>query len=197
MVAREAISPNGNGVATEHLDHHEVHRAIDLHLTVQDPVLCGELLMRDEPERSEFALAAMRVGVAAIRQAQGQVDGGQIRDAGEQVIRDMTDALESHRRETAQQVADCIREYFDPQCGLFTQRVKGLVGHDDDAGELERIIRRQVDGDGSVLARTLAAHLSESSPLMSALNADSADGLVSRLAQATEDTRGSAQPAPQ
>ena len=188
MVAREAISPNGNGVATEHLDHHKVHTAIDLYLTVQDPDLCGELLKRDEPERSDFALAAMRIGVVAIRQAQGQVDAGQIRDAGERVIRDMTDAMESHRRETAQQIGDCIREYFDPQGGLFTQRVKGLVGHGDDAGELERIIRQQVDGDGSVLARTLATHLGESSPLMSALNADSADGLVSRLAQATEVT---------
>ena len=90
MVTREAISPNGNGVATEHLHHHDPHRAIDLYLTVQDPDLCGELLKRDEPERSDFALAALRVGVMAIRQAQGQVDAHQIQDAGERVIRSAT-----------------------------------------------------------------------------------------------------------
>ena len=184
----EAVSSNGNGVATEHLEDYDTHRSVDLYLNVRDPDLCGELLKREEPERSEFAMAAMRVGLMAIRQAQGQVDAGQIRDAGEQVIRNMTDALESHRRDTAQQVSDCIKEYFDPQGGLFTQRVKGLVGQGSESGELERIIRSQVEGDGSVLSRTMAAHVGEGSALMRVLDPQSANGLIALLAQATETT---------
>ena len=100
----------------------------------------------------------------------------------------MTDALESHRRETSQQVGDCIREYFDPQSGFFTHRVRSLVGSGDEAGELERIIRSQVDGDGSVLSRTLAAHLGDQSPLMRVLDPASTEGLVALLTRATEAT---------
>ena len=177
---------NGTAVLTRECD--SAIGTLELRLTVSEPDVYSDLTKRKEPERSNFALAALRIGVVAIRQAQGQVDAGQIRDAGKQVIRNMTDALESHRRDTAQQVGDCIKEYFDPQGGLFTQRVKGLVGHGDDAGELERIIRNQVDGDGSVLARTLAAHLGENSPLMGILNPDSSGSLVAQLAKATEAT---------
>ena len=177
---------NGTAVLTRECD--SAIGTLELRLTVSEPDVHSELVKRKEPERSDFALAAMRIGVVAIRQAQGQVDAGQIRDAGERVIADMVAALEEHRQDVSRQVSGCIREYFDPQGGLFTQRVKGLVGHGDEAGELERIIRSQVGGDGSVLARTLAAHLGESSPLMSALNADSADGLVARLAGAIEAT---------
>ena len=188
MVVKEAISPNRNGVATEHPEDYEPRGAIDLCLTVQDPDLCTELVKREEPERSEFAIAAMRVGVLAIRQAQGQMDGREVRDAGERVIKDMTDALESHRRETAQQVSDSIKDYFDPQSGLFSQRVRGLVGNGDEAGELERIIRQQVEGDGSLLAKTLVAHVGDKSPLMQILDPQSSSGLISLLAKATETT---------
>ena len=83
---------------------------------------------------------------------------------------------------------DCIREYFDPKGGLFTQRVRGLVGQGEDAGELERIIRRQVEGDGSLLAKTLAAHVGDKSPLMQILDPQSSSGLIALLAQATETT---------
>ena len=177
---------NGTAVLTRECD--SAIGTLELRLTVSEPDVYSDLAKRKEPERSDFALAAMRIGVVAIRQAQGQVDAGQIRDAGERVIADMVAALEEHRREVSGQISGCIREYFDPQGGLFTQRVKGLVGNGDDAGELERIIRQQVDGDGSVLARTLAAHLGDSSPLMAVLNPDSSDSLVAQLARATEAT---------
>ena len=177
---------NGTAVLTRECD--SAIGTLELRLTVSEPDVYSDLAKRKEPERSDFALAAMRIGVMAIRQAQGQVDAGQIRDAGERVIADMVAALEEHRRDVSAQVSGCIKEYFDPQGGLFTQRVRGLVGHGQEAGELERIIRSHVDGDGSVLARTLAAHLGESSPLMGFLNPGSHDSLVAQLARATEAT---------
>ena len=45
--------------------------SIELHLTISDPDLYAELSKRDEPERSEFAVASMKIGVIAFRQAQG------------------------------------------------------------------------------------------------------------------------------
>ena len=188
MVVKEAISSNGNGIATEHLEEYDTHGSVDLYLSVQDPEVYSELVKRKEPERREFALAALRVGVMAIRQAQGQVDAGEIKDAGEKVIRHMSEALESHRRDTAQQVEGCIKEYFDPQGGQFTQRIRALVGQGEESGELERIIRNQVEGDASVLSRTLAAHVGEGSALMRALDPQSANGLISLLTRATETT---------
>ena len=100
----------------------------------------------------------------------------------------MSEALERHEQGVVRQIGGCLGEYFDPNSGLFTQRVRGLVGQGEEAGELERIIRRQVEGDGSLLSKTLVAHVGDSSPLMRILDPQSAGGLVALLAQATETT---------
>ena len=170
-----AAHPNGTGT-------------LDLRLRISDPDLYAAIAKREEPKRSQFALEAMKIGVIAFRQAQGQVDAYQVRDAGERVIADMSAALERHRRDVAQQIGDCIKEYFDPKNGSFTQRVRGLVGQGDEAGELERAIRQQVEGGGSALARTLAAHVGQGSALMQVLDPQSTNGLVALLTQATETT---------
>ena len=100
----------------------------------------------------------------------------------------MNAALKQHQQSIVGQVGDCIREYFDPKGGQFTQRVRALIGQGEESGELERIIRRQVDGDGSFLSRTLAAHVGDKSPIMRILDPHSTEGLVALLAQATEST---------
>ena len=173
---------NGNGACVNGTG------TIGLHLKVSDPDLYAALSKRDGPARERLALAAMRVGFAALRQAQGEVDAHQIRDAGERVIADMTSALEQHRLGVASQVSECIREYFDPRGGLFTQRVRTLVGQNGETGELERLIRRQIEGEGSLLAKTLAAYVGDQSPLMRVLDPASTDGLVALLSRATETT---------
>ena len=189
------IPANGNGTAYRSgngphppAPHPNGTGRIRLSMDITDPDLYAAIAKRQEPKRSEFALAAMKVGVIAFRQAQGQVDAYQVRDAGERVIADMSAALERHRRETAQQVSDCIKQYFDPGNGLFTQRVRSLVGQGGEAGELERLIRRQVEGDGSLLAKTLAVHVGDQSPLMRVLDPQSSGGLIALLTQATEET---------
>ena len=182
-VVTAPVHLNGNGAV-----HSNGTGTVELHLKVTDPDLYAALSKREEPGRSQLALAAMKIGVAALRQAQGQIDAHQIRDAGERVITEMSNALERHQRSITEQVGGCIREYFDPKGGLFTQRVRGLVGQNEEAGELERIIRRQIEGDGSLLARTLAAHVGTDSPLMRALDPESNGGVVTSLARSTEAT---------
>ena len=195
ITTERRIPANGNGTAYRSgngphppAPHLNGTGTLDLRLRISDPDLYAAIAKREEPKRSQFALEAMKVGVIAFRQAQGQVDAYQVRDAGERVIADMSAALERHRRETAEQVSGCLREYFDPKSGLFNQRVRGLVGQGDEAGELERLIRRQVEGDGSLLAKTLAAHVGDQSPLMRVLDPQSTGGVVALLAQATEST---------
>ena len=173
-----AVHRNGNGAG-----HTNGSGPVELPLLITDPDILGELM-----KRPEFALAAMKVGVIAFRQAQGQVDAAQVRNAGERVIADMSAALEQHKLNMVRQVGDCIREYFDPNSGLFTQRVRGLVGHGEEAGELERAVRHQLEGDSSLLTRTLAAHVGDKSPLMRILDPQSTSGLIALLAQATETT---------
>ena len=174
---------HANGIATDSSPNQ-----IELHMVITDPELCAELWKRDEPERTEFAASAMRVGIIAFRQAQGQVDAREVMDAGQRVIRHMGDTLEEHRREITRQVSECIGVYFDPQGGQFPQRIKALLGSGEESGELERIIRSQVEGDGSFLSKTLAAFVGGDSQLMRVLDPDSKSGMVARLSESTEAT---------
>ena len=185
MTIEGSVAANGAGTITTHSNG---IGSIELCLTITDPDLYTELSKRDEPERSEFAMASMKIGVIAFRQAQGQVDANQIRDAGERVIMDMSSALEKHQHSVIEQVGGCIKEYFDPSSGSFTQRVRGLLGQNEETGELERVIRGQIEGDGSLLAKTLAAHVGNESPLMRILDPDSTGGLITKLTQSTEST---------
>ena len=84
MTANGSIHLNGNGTA-----HRNGTGTIKLCLLISDPDLYAELAKRQEPKRTEFALAAMKVGIIAFRQAQGQIDAAQVRNAGERVIADM------------------------------------------------------------------------------------------------------------
>ena len=185
MTTEGSVATNGPGTA---IAYSNGTGSIELHLTISDPDLYAELSKRDEPERSEFAVASMKIGVIAFRQAQGQVDASQIRDAGERVIMDMSGALEKHQHSVIEQVGGCIKEYFDPNSGLFTQRVRGLLGQNEETGELERVIRGQIEGEGSLLAKTLAAHVGNESPLMRILDPDSTGGLITKLTQSSEAT---------
>ena len=185
MTTEASVATNGPGTA---IAYSNGTSKIELQLTISDPDLCAELSKRAEPERSEFAVASMKIGVVAFRQAQGQVDAKQIRDAGERVIMDMSSALERHQQSVIKQVGGCIMEYFDPNSGLFTQRVRGLIGQNGETGELERVIRGQIQGDDSPLANTLAAYVGNESTLMRVLDPDSTGGLVTKLTQTTETT---------
>ena len=69
--------------------------------------------------------------------------------------------------------------------GRFSERVERLVKND---GELEQVLRRQAGLTDSELARTLASHLGENSPLMNVLDPEASDGFLTALAAAIEKT---------
>ena len=68
----------------------------------------------------------------------------------------MAHALREHREGLKGEVADRLREYFDPGNGRFPERVERLIRKD---GELEQLLRRQVGGEGSELTATLQRHI--------------------------------------
>ena len=161
-------------------------QGIELQLTITDRELCEVLSGYEEgQERSEYAVAALKIGAIALRQAQGRVDAEHIRQEGEIFIANMRGALESHQNEVTSQIANCLKDYFDPDNGRFNERVKLLV---DDGGDLERVIRSQIAGEGSQLARTLTEYVGKGSPLMQTLDPSSSDGLIGLLAKSTDET---------
>ena len=162
---------------------------ITLELTIADPDLCADLEERIEgDERNEFAVTAMKIGALALRQAQGRIDAERVRAEGDRLIENMGRALDEHQRSVTSQIGNSLKEYFDPESGRFNERVQRLIGNNGHDGELAQLIRGQIGGDGSELARTLTAHVGEDSLLMKKLNPEASDGLIGLLAKATETT---------
>jgi hypothetical protein len=154
-------------------------QSIPLTLVVSDRETVAELLQRnDGRERDEYALAALRIGVLSLKHARGQIDADAVRREGEKLLHDLKNALDGSRDDIHTNLTNALREYFDPKDGRFQERIERLIQQD---GELEQVLQRQVGGNGSVLADTLAAHIGKNSPLMKLLNPEEASGLVSSI----------------
>jgi hypothetical protein len=132
-------------------------------------------------------LAALKVGVHALRHAQGRVDVDRIRVESNRILTDLRENLDAHRAGVTSQVTQILTDYFDPRSGRLNERLTRLIERD---GELEQLIRKQVDGDASALARTLADHVGDQSPLQKLLNPESSQGLVRYLTTALERELG-------
>ncbi len=155
-----------------------------LALTVLDPEVVAELAAVPEGrKRNDFALNALKIGVLALRQARGQIDVARVRNEGERLLAELDAALGKYRDGVAGDLGRALKEYFDPQSGRFAERVERLVAKD---GELERVMRAQVSGDGSALAGTLKAHFGADSPIMQAVDPTAEKGLARSLSAKLE-----------
>jgi hypothetical protein len=165
--------------------HDELPLALPLELTVRDPETIAELWSYPEGElRDEFALKALRIGVLALKQARGQLDGDLVRREGDRLLSLLQSRLDEHARAVHERTATTLREYFDPQSGRFHERVNRLIGRD---GELEQVLRRQLGAEDSELAKTLAAHFGEESELLKWLSPDESRGLLAAVRGAVEE----------
>ena len=150
-----------------------------LELLVEDALVAAELLAHPAgPERDQYALTALRIGVLALKQAQGRLDADVIRGEGDRVLALMEDRLASHQRTVHDHIALTLREHFDPRSGRFNERVERLVKPD---GELEQLMRAQIGALDSELAKTLAAHVGEPSALMKILRPSETEGIVNSV----------------
>lgn len=152
---------------------------LPLQLVVADPEVIEEVLQRAAgKERDEFALAALRLGVLAMRTARGEVDAAAVRKAGTDLIREMSEVLDRAAGGLTASVREHLTAYFDPSTGALTQRLDDLVR---DGGGLARFLQSHVGADSSTLARTLAQHLGANSPLFRLLDPEEASGLRARI----------------
>jgi hypothetical protein len=181
-----AARPFGQvGLPLEPMKLRAVPPTVTLRLEVSDPEVLAELRRHGEgPACEAFALDALRIGVLALRSAAGQIDAGTIREAGAALVSEVRELLANRAAEMNERMASTLTQYLDPQRGALPQRLHALVGQD---GELERLFRGQIGGDDSLLARSLAAHVGEGSPLFKLLSPTDSAGLRAQVSTAVEE----------
>ena len=181
---------SGTGHTDSHWKHGSLPSApaareeLEIRLLLRDPQLIAEILAYPEGRvRDDFIHTALRIGVMALRQAEGQIDSQAVRHEGERLLKDMESHLNAHRRQVTEQIATSLKEYFDPNDGRFPERLERLLRKD---GELEQMLRSQVGDQNSVLARTLGEYLGDSSPLARMLGSDAPDSFLNGMSQTLE-----------
>ena len=157
-----------------------------LNLVIEDPEVSTELRRRAEGHaRNTFAVSALRIGILALRQAQGNVDAEVVRNEGQRLIAELSRELALGVQQIDSKIAGSLKLYFDPQSGHFTERVERLVRKD---GDLETMLRQQIgDGESSELARALARRIGETSPLMRRLDPQDAESISRSIEKSVKD----------
>lgn len=161
-----------------------------LELDILDPESIDALASLPEGRvRNDFARQALRIGIVALRQAQGRVDAEAVRNEGERLITALASTLGDYRRQTESLLQDTLKSYFDPSDGRFTERVERLVRQD---GELERVMRGQIENNQRAIAEVLTEFIGEDSTLLRALTPDESNLFLGGL-RASLETSLSAQ----
>jgi hypothetical protein len=175
----ETLEQLGADYATSDLPY-----AISLELTVEDRDVIAELIKhREGIDRDEFALEALKIGVLTLRRASASFDGEFIKRETDRLLSTLRDQLKVHADSAKEKIENSLGQYFHPESGHFSQRVKQLTSAD---GELDRVIRTLVDGEDSRLAKTMLSQIGENSPLMKQLSPDQSQGLLSVLRTTVE-----------
>lgn len=157
-----------------------------LNVDLDDPESIAAIVAYPEGrDRSRFVRTALRIGILALNQAQGRIDSEAIKNEGDKLVRDIEDRLANYRRQTEEQLATTLKEYFDPQNGRFNERVERLVRHD---GELERLMRQQMEAAERSLADTLTRHIGADSVLMQYLEPGESNRFLNALREHVEHT---------
>ncbi len=163
-----------------------IAKSIRLDLSIRDPEVVLELhKFEDDTEREQFALSALRIGVLALRQANGVVDTNAVRAEGERLVGSVRELLSSNTTNFLMGVSSTLKSYFDPNEGHFPQRLDRLMKKD---GELHSLLSTHLEGDESVVSRTLSKHIGGDSPLIRLLSPEESTGVVSSLSKSIAET---------
>jgi hypothetical protein len=161
-------------------------RTVRLVLDVSDPDVTQDLLQRLEgPPRDAFAGQALRIGVLALRQASGALDAQSVQREADRMLGAVRDALTAHTSQTTAAVARLLGAYLDPATGSLPQRLERLTKRD---GEIEGLLAKHLEGDGSTMGQALARQVGQESALFRLLSPTQADGLVTTLSRVVNET---------
>ncbi len=155
-----------------------VGQSLELRLNVRDAEVIAALAARQPAERERYALTALRIGVLALGQAGGAIDGQILHHEGERLIAGVESRLKDHANALNQTLEGELKRYFDPSTGHFNDRVKSLVDKD---GAFANLIRQHLEGEKSTLALELTRSVGKNSPLMQYLSPQQTDGLIARI----------------
>jgi hypothetical protein len=162
----------------------EMPYSLELELVVRDRDVIAALAEYPEGrERNDYALEAIKIGVLALRHVGGQATADVIQRESARLVKDMQQTLDQHKQIVSTQLGSTLKDYFDPQDGRFSERVQRLVARD---GELSKLICSLIDGENSLFARTLMAHVGRESPLMKQLDPQQSQGLLAVLKQTVD-----------
>src|SRR5262245_12999415 len=128
--------------------------------------------------RDDYVRSSIKIGVLALQQARGQVDAEKVRNEGERIIAELESKLSLYQTQIGSVLNDTLRNYFDPHNGRFTERVERLVKQD---GDLERVIRTQMDSSAIVLKHSLESQIGPGSSFAQLLAPDESNALVSAI----------------
>lgn len=162
-----------------------VTNSLQLALTVDDRETLKELLKYEEgTERDDFARAALRIGVLAIKQASGVLDAQSVQQECQKFLDQIQNALSQHSLNVSNGLGTLLGRFFDPASGEFQRRIDQLIRKD---GELESLLSNHLNGEGSALSRTLERHIGEQSPLFQMLSPDQKKGLLAALTGSVQE----------
>jgi len=160
--------------------------SVTLNLVVKDVDVLAALAEYPEGRRrNEFAEAALKVGVLALRTTRGMIDGDTVRRESDRLLELLAERLDGYGSELKSNVAATLTEYFDPESGRFPERVNRLVRAD---GELATVMQSQLASAQSMLETALLRHLGEESKLLSLLTPDESNQLLAAIKGSVDQT---------
>jgi len=128
--------------------------------------------------RDMFISSALRLGVLAMESAAGEVDTQRIQNEVNRMLESLQTSLADHGKRVDDNLEAVLKQYFDPRDGRLAERLDRLV---KDGGELDTLLDDHVGSDHSEMARTLAGHIGEESPIFKLLSPDQSKGLLASL----------------
>ena len=131
--------------------------------------------------RDDFARMALRIGVLALNQAQDRIDAEIVRREGEHLITLLAEKFGAHHDQLEALVTGTLSNYFNPQDGKFNERVERLIRQD---GDLERLMRGQLDESINSFRQTLEQYVGEGSTLSRLLKPDDSNQLLEAIRDA-------------
>jgi len=135
-------------------------------------------------QRDDYIRTAIKIGVLALQQAHGRIDGERVRNEGERLIAALETRLGLYQTQIGSVLSDTLKNYFDPNNGRFTERVERLVKHD---GDLERVMRAQMDAAALILKQSLENQVGPGSSFAQLLTPDESNALVAAIRKNVDD----------
>jgi len=159
--------------------------SVHIDIWMRDKEVVGALTVFDEGRmRDDYTRTAIRIGVAALQHAQGQIDADAVRNEGERLISLMEARLSLHQSQFSAQLTGTMQEYFAPESGRLTERIERFIKKD---GEFENVMRAQIATSADTLKTTLAAQVGADSPLVQLLTPNDSNVLVATIRSTVDD----------